>query len=140
MVATPTGQRRAVRVLCVDDNRDVADSEAVLLSVVGYDARACYDGRAALDQATGFRPDACLIDLTMPGMDGDEVAVRLRGLLAGADVTLVAVTGAADAAGRERIAAAGFHRHLVKPARLNDLLAAIHGPPGEPARAGGPPV
>lgn len=128
MVADGIGQGRGrnLRVLCVDDNRDVADSEAVLLGVVGYEARACYDGRAALDQAAGFRPDVCLIDLAMPGMDGAEVAVRLRGLLPEKSVTLVAVTGAADEAGRERIAAAGFHHHVVKPAHLSDLVAAIN--------------
>ena len=65
-----TDTSRAVpplRVLCVDDNRDAADSEAELLRVVGFDARACYDGPTALAEAATFRPGVCLIDLNMPG-------------------------------------------------------------------------
>jgi CheY-like chemotaxis protein len=67
-----------LRVLCVDDNRDVADSEADLLHVHECDARACYSGASALVEVAEFRPCVCLIDLNMPGMDGDELAVRLR--------------------------------------------------------------
>lgn len=67
-----------LRVLCVDDNRDVADSTAELLRLVGFEARACYDGPTALAEAAAFLPSVCLIDLNMPGMDGDELATRLR--------------------------------------------------------------
>ena len=68
-----------LRILCVDDNRDLADSEATFLTLAGYDARACYGGQAALELAQTFHPRVCLIDLHMPGMDGDELAIRLRG-------------------------------------------------------------
>ena len=67
-----------LRVLCVDDNRDIADSTAELLRRVGFECRACYDGPSALVEAAAFRPSVCLIDFNMPGMDGDEVGVRLR--------------------------------------------------------------
>lgn len=111
------------RVLCVDDNPDVADSEALLLGLCGYDARACYGGEDALAAADGFRPDACLLDLNMPGMDGCELARRLRAR--GRCPLLVAVTARGGDEDRRRTAAAGFDRHLVKPvdpARLLELL------------------
>lgn len=64
----------SLRVLCVDDNHDIADSEAMLLGLYGFEARACYDGPHALVEAKVFCPDAYLVDLNMPGMDGCEVA------------------------------------------------------------------
>ena len=67
-----------LRVLCVDDRRDCADSAAMLLRVMGFEARACYDGETALSLNESFRPGICFLDLNMPGMDGDEVASRLR--------------------------------------------------------------
>ncbi|WP_149110068.1 response regulator [Limnoglobus roseus] len=113
------------RILCVDDNRDAADTEAELLAVMGYETRACYDGASALRAAADFAPDACLIDLNMPGMDGDELALRLRDQADGEPMLLIAVTARTDVEARVRIDAAGFHRHLVKPAALDQLLAAI---------------
>ena len=68
-----------IRVLCVDDNCDIADTEAMMLNLYGFDARACYDGFEALELAREFRPHAYLVDLDMPGMDGCEVARVLRG-------------------------------------------------------------
>ncbi len=119
---------RVARVLCVDDNQDVADSEAALLTAQGYNARACYDGPTALRVAAEFEPDACLIDLNMPGMDGDELARLLREQAGTEPMILVAVTGRGDAEARVRIEAAGFHQHLVKPAALEDLVNAIDHP------------
>jgi len=120
------GAAPPLRVLCVDDNRDAADSEADLLNVVGFDARACYDGPAALAEAAGFRPGVCLIDLNMPGMEGDELAVRLREQSGGAcPPVLVAVTAMSDEASRARVRGAGFALHLVKPVDPHDLLAVL---------------
>jgi two-component system OmpR family response regulator len=110
-------------VLCVDDNHDIADSEVTLLQLAGFDARACYCGPSALIEAAEFLPDVCLLDLNMPGMDGDEVAVQLR--RRGRPLVLLAVTAVSDAAGRRRIEAAGFDRHLLKPVAPHDLLAAV---------------
>ena len=67
-----------VRVLVVDDNPDVADTTAMVLRLGGFAVRVCYDGVEALDEAGGFRPQVCLLDFNMPGMDGCEVAGRLR--------------------------------------------------------------
>ena len=67
------------RVLVVDDNRDFADSAALLLGAVGFEALACYDGPRALTLNESFKPGVCFLDLNMRGMDGDEVAARFRG-------------------------------------------------------------
>ncbi|QEL15612.1 response regulator [Limnoglobus roseus] len=116
------------RILCVDDSRDAADSLAALLTAMGYDARACYDGPTALRVAAEFEPDACLIDLNMPGMDGDELALRLRADAGDAPMILVAITGRNDAEARLRIEAAGFHQHLVKPAAVEQIVNAMSKP------------
>ena len=113
------------RILCVDDNHDVADSTVELLLLIGYDARACYDGASALLLAESYHPDVCLIDLNMPGMDGDELAVRLRA--SEQPMILVAATAASHAAGCRRIREAGFDHHLVKPVALAALLAVLGG-------------
>lgn len=117
------------RVLCVDDNRDTADTVAEVLSLSGYEAQACYDGAAALALADHFVPDICLIDFNMPGMDGDEVALRLRA--AGHAPVLIAVTAMSNEESCRRIESAGFHLHLIKPvapARLVELIERA-GPP-----------
>jgi CheY-like chemotaxis protein len=109
----------------VDDNHDVADSTVELLLLLGYDARACYDGASALVLAESYHPDVCLIDLNMPGMDGDELAVRLR---AGEQpLILVAATAASHDAGCRRIREAGFDHNLVKPVTLAALRAVLGG-------------
>jgi CheY-like chemotaxis protein len=108
------------RVLYIDDNRDVTDTAVDLLGLLGFEARGCYDGPSALELAPRFLPGVCMIDLNMPGMDGDEVAVRLRGLLA--VVVLIAVTAMSDEKSGARIAAAGFDMHLVKPVDPRNLL------------------
>jgi two-component system OmpR family response regulator len=113
------------RVLCVDDNRDIADSEVQLLQVCGFDARACYDGPEALALAATFRPTVCLIDLNMPGMNGDELAVRLRKQEGGPPPVLMAVTARDDEQSQSRIRAAGLTPHLVKPVDPRLLLAAV---------------
>src|ERR1700677_2764382 len=66
-----------LRVLCVDDNRDCADSFALLMEVMGFETEACYDGPSALARNDTFKPAICFLDLNMPGMDGDEVAKQL---------------------------------------------------------------
>jgi two-component system OmpR family response regulator len=113
------------RVMCVDDNRDIADSEAQLLQVCGFDARAYYDGASALREAATFRPTVCLIDLNMPGMSGDELAVRLRKQEGGPPPVLIAVTARDDEQSQARIHTAGLAPHLVKPVDPVRLLAAV---------------
>ena len=81
-----------LRVLCVDDNHDSADSMAMLLDMLGCEVEVSYGGAAALTLAEEFRPDVCLLDLTMPGMDGLELAQRLRQCAAGRRMLVVAMT------------------------------------------------
>ena len=113
------------RILCVDDNHDVTDSTVEMLHLVGFEAVACYGGPHALAVAPDFRPDACLIDLNMPGMDGDELAGHLRELFAGRATLFVAVTARGDEESRRRTEAAGFELHLVKPVDPHDLLRVV---------------
>jgi CheY-like chemotaxis protein len=91
--------------------------------VSGYDAEACYDGASALRRAQSAPPDLCFIDLQMPGMDGDELAVLMRRLFPDRRMTLVAVTAMSNEEAVRRTAAAGFDAHLVKPAAPSDLIA-----------------
>ncbi len=113
------------RVLYVDDNHDVADSATELLRLVGFDTRVCYDGPSALAAAPEFLPDVCILDLNLPGMDGDELAVRLRDQATGRAVLFVAVTAMGGEECRRRTGAAGFHLHLVKPVDPHDLLRVV---------------
>lgn len=117
-----------LRVLCVDDNHDAADTLGVLLELVGYEAKVCYNGETALAVAESFRPDACILDLTMPGMDGVELGRRLRQRPWGRNLPLVAVTALGDDAARQLTTQAGFDLHLTKPIdpdRLANVLADI---------------
>jgi two-component system, OmpR family, response regulator len=119
------GAEPPFRVLVVDDNRDAADSTAQLLNCVGFDAKACYDGRSALAAADALRPGVCFLDLNMPGMGGEELAVRLRAEAHGRPLVLVAVTAMSSPEYRERTAAAGFDLHLVKPVDPFQLVEVV---------------
>jgi two-component system OmpR family response regulator len=110
------------RILCVDDNRAYADSLALLFNMVGFEARACYCGAAALDLNEAFRPSICFIDLNMPGMDGDELVTRIYSEPGWRPFLLVAVTAMSNEASRARNAAAGFQMYLVKPVDPEKLL------------------
>lgn len=110
------------RVLVVDDNPDSAETLALLLRLAGQDVRTAFDGPAALAEANDFRPDLVLLDIGMPGMDGYQVAQRLRKELDFRDQTLVALTGWGQDEDRRRSEEAGFDRHLVKPVEMKVLM------------------
>ena len=114
------------RVLCVDDNQDCADSAALLLQTMGFEARACYDGHTTLLLNDSLRPAICFLDLNMPGMDGDELAVRLRGHTGWRPLLLIAVTAMSNEASCARIAGAGFDMHLVKPVDPGKLMEVVN--------------
>ena len=103
------------RVLVVDDNRDAADSIAMVLATLGADVRVAYDGAQALELAESYRPAIGLLDIGMPEMDGLELARRLRRQAHGASMTLVALTGWGQDDDQRRSLEAGFDRHLIKP-------------------------
>jgi len=110
------------RVLVVDDNGDAAESLALLLHAVGAEVRTAYDGPAGLAQVAEFQPHALLLDLGMPGMDGFEVAHRLRADPAHAGLLIVALTGWGQEEDRRRTQAGGFDHHLTKPVDVDALL------------------
>ncbi|MFZ5520787.1 MAG: ATP-binding protein [Pseudomonadota bacterium] len=113
-------------VLVVDDNVDAADSLGTVLQLAGHEVRIEHDGARALRQAGAWMPRAVLLDIGMPGMDGFEVAARLRALAAGRPLLLVAVTGWGSEDMRQRARQAGFDLHLTKPvepAAVVELLA-----------------
>jgi PAS domain S-box-containing protein len=126
--AHPDGGLPAVvrRLLVVDDNVDAADSLAMLLRLEGHEVRVAHNGPAALEVVQGYHPDLILLDLGMPGMDGYEVARRLRQQPGLERVRLAALTGWAQLDDRRRTTEAGFDYHLTKPVEpeaLQRLLA-----------------
>ncbi|HJZ57506.1 MAG TPA: response regulator [Gemmataceae bacterium] len=114
-----------LRVLCVDDHPDAADTLAHLLELLGYETLACYDGPSALAAVAEFRPDVCVLDLLMPGMDGLELAARLKERAGRRPLLLVAATALGSVEDRTRTTLAGFHSHLLKPVDTSALLAAL---------------
>ena len=115
------GQLSSKRVLVVDDNRDAANSLGKLLNLAGAEARAVYNGFAALELLPTYQPGVLLVDIGMPDMDGYELARRVRRLPDCGDLTLIALTGWGQAEDRQRSQAAGFDFHLTKPADFETL-------------------
>ncbi|HET6630359.1 MAG TPA: ATP-binding protein [Woeseiaceae bacterium] len=114
------------RVLVVDDNRDSADSLAMLLAHGGHDARTAYDGVEAVEVAAEFEPEVILLDIGMPKLNGYDVARRIREQTWGKGIFLVALTGWGQTDDRSRSRAAGFDEHLVKPVE-HKVLAKLLG-------------
>jgi two-component system CheB/CheR fusion protein len=114
------------RVLVVDDNRDSAESIAMLAELWGHQTRIVYDGPAALAEAQAWQPDVVLLDIGLPGINGYEVARRLRQMPSLDGVLLAAMTGYGQERDRRLSREAGFDVHLVKPVppeTLQELLA-----------------
>jgi PAS domain S-box-containing protein len=114
-----------LRVLVVDDNVDAAKTLAMLLRLEGHEIRMEHDGLAAVEAAQAYAPDVILLDIGLPGLDGYEVARRLRVIPALADTVLVALTGYGQEEDRRRSATAGFDHHLVKPIDLQTLASLL---------------
>jgi CheY-like chemotaxis protein len=118
------------RVLVVDDNRDAADSLGALLTLLGADVRVVYGGPDALEVLPQFQPAVVLLDIGMPGMDGLEVAARIRERAEFRDVKLIALTGWGQEEDRRKTQGVGFDHHLIKPADLailETVLASLDG-------------
>ncbi len=111
----------ARRILIVDDSRDGGESLATLLRGLGAVVSLAHSGRTALTAVETFRPDVVLLDIGMPGMDGYEVARRIRANPANRHISLIALTGWGQDEDRKRSVAAGFDHHLVKPADIEEL-------------------
>jgi CheY-like chemotaxis protein len=126
-----------LRVLVVDDDRDLATGTEMILRGMGHDVRVAHDGAEALQIAAAFQPHAALVDLGMPNMNGYLLARKLREWRWTRDAVLIAVTGWGGDKERERAKDAGFDHHLLKPAQpeqIAELLATVR--PG-PSTGGG---
>ncbi len=124
-----------MRVLVVDDNTDVAETIAVLLSHWGHDVKSAADGPTAVEIAAAQHPDVVLLDIGLPGMSGYEVAEQIRANPALSDTVLVAMTGYGQAEDKKRSRQAGITHHLVKPVEPS-LIQKVLSSLGE-ARGGG---
>ncbi len=114
-----------LRILVVDDHHDAADSLSDVLRLIGHRARTAYDGPSALTAARQWRPHVAILDLGLPGMDGYEVARRIRGEPWAERILLIALTGWAGDDYRRRAMEAGFDRYDIKPIAIGLLIAAI---------------
>jgi signal transduction histidine kinase len=110
------------RVLVVDDNRDAADTAAALLELSGYEVRRAYEPFAAIEAFAAFLPDVALLDIGLPGMNGYELAARLRAQPTGAQCKLIALTGYGTRSDVARALQVGFDAHMTKPAAPGPLL------------------
>jgi CheY-like chemotaxis protein len=115
------------RVLIVDDNEDAANSLAMILTLSGHETASVYTAADALERARAFRPDVVLLDIGLPGMDGYEVARKMRELPGLKDIRLVAVTGYGRSDDRLRARDAGFDDHLTKPVEFAVLDRVLGG-------------
>ena len=109
------------RILIVDDQHDVANALARLVTCLGYEAKAVYDGQTAVEEAARFVPDLVFIDLAMPGLDGHQTMQQIRRRLAGTHVIFVALTGFAEAENKQRAYQNGFDFFVAKPMQLETL-------------------
>jgi len=112
---------RPLRFLIVEDNRDGAESMAILLRAVGHEARIAFNGPDGLVAADESQPDVVLLDIGLPGIDGYEVSQRLRERYGDA-LIIVAISGYCTAEDQARSMAAGVDQHLAKPVNPESLL------------------
>jgi CheY-like chemotaxis protein/two-component sensor histidine kinase len=118
---------RPMRLLVVDDNVDAAATLAMLLEACGYEVMVENDSLRALELAQRERPDAALLDIGLPEMDGNELARRLRADPRTGPALLVAITGYGQEQDRRAALEAGFDHHMVKPVDLDKLAAILAG-------------
>ncbi|MEJ6023289.1 hybrid sensor histidine kinase/response regulator [Ramlibacter sp. PS4R-6] len=129
IVARPAAARdKPARILVVDDLAASAETLMTLLEMEGFEVKTAHEGMSALRIAEDFRPDVVLLDIGLPGMNGFEVANRLRSQPQSRDALLIALTGYGEAESRSRSVQAGFDFHMVKPADVNLLLTMLSDP------------
>jgi CheY-like chemotaxis protein len=117
---------KPTRILVVDDNRDAAETLSFLLAAAGYEVETRFDGPSALVAAEEFEPDACVLDLKMPGMDGYELARQLRARALGRPLVLATMTAFRDFDHVEQAEQAGFDLYFTKPADPEELAEQLH--------------
>ncbi|WP_343729318.1 response regulator [Duganella sp.] len=124
--ATPSrSEHGKPRVLLIEDNDDGREMMTMMLGGYGYDVQAAADGLLGLNAAASYQPDLALVDIGLPGIDGYEVARRLRANPATREIKLIALTGYGLAEDLQRVMDAGFDRHLVKPVDIDQLMEVI---------------
>ncbi|HTU68078.1 MAG TPA: ATP-binding protein [Steroidobacteraceae bacterium] len=121
-VATNGQAEQPLRILLADDNRDAAESLAIILRLEGHEVNLAHDGQAALQAYAERKPDVALLDIGMPKTNGLDVARQIRAQPGGDDVLLVAITGWAQDSDKERSRSAGFDHHLTKPIEPEALI------------------
>jgi signal transduction histidine kinase/DNA-binding response OmpR family regulator len=124
------GTRAVRRVLIADDNEDCAESLAMLLRLKGYDVRTVSDGPQAIQMASQFLPEAVLLDIGMPTLNGYDVARMMREEPWGKHLLMIAQTGWGQARDRQRSQEAGFDAHLTKPVDCAALMELLCSSPG----------
>ena len=115
------------RILVVDDSRDGADSLRAVMELLGAEAHVAYDGPSALERVHALRPTIVLLDIAMPGMDGHEVARRIRADPRLTGTRLIALTGWETDDELERARASGFNDHWTKPVPAERLRSLVQG-------------
>ena len=120
-----TAGQAALRILAVDDNRDIAEGLAQVLSMWGHTVRTAPDGATALEVAGSFGPEVVLLDLGLPKLDGLEVARRLLGAGGPPPSLLISMSGFGQEQARRQSKRAGFHHHLTKPIDMDSLRAML---------------
>jgi CheY-like chemotaxis protein len=118
----------------VDDNIDVIKSTKMLLELWGHEIQTSMDGLSGIKAAQLFKPEVILLDIGLPGIDGYEVARRLRQLPGTKGVLLIALSGYGQTEDLRKSREAGFDHHLVKPADIDQLEALISGWPTFPSQ------
>jgi CheY-like chemotaxis protein len=113
------------RILVVDDYQDAAETLCRLLKMHGHEVRAARNGSEAIAAALAQRPEFVLLDLALPGMDGYQLAARLRREASCRQAVIIAVTGYGRPEDREQSRAAGINYHLLKPVDLTTLLSVL---------------
>jgi CheY-like chemotaxis protein len=112
-------------VLVADDFADTAETLARLLSAAGCEVHTARDGQEAVERIRAWHPDVCVLDLSMPNLDGLDIAICVRREAASACPLLIALTGWGRREDRARVKEAGFDLYFVKPADPADILAAV---------------
>jgi len=125
-IAPPKPAATPKRILLVDDNRDAAESLAVVLQLEGHETYTVFDALASLDAVERFNPEVVLLDIGMPGLDGYEICRRMRLMPGRAKMVLIAISGYGSPKNIEAAHQVGFDHHLTKPADLSKLAGYIN--------------
>ena len=132
--APSAAERASLRILVVEDNHDGRESLRDLLELWGHEVETAANGPDGVEAALDSLPDVALIDIGLPGLDGNEVAQRIRAALDGDTMVLIAMTGYGQPEDRRRALQAGFDAYLVKPVDPDELARTLQ-ELGRPSRA-----